>query len=84
MTAIDIWYGDSNTNPAGPIAGELIKYDPNGRSEIKITDRGWLDNMGWDGDYFYTCRKLPGDYYVSYDDYCWSYPGECDIKNKWW
>jgi hypothetical protein len=81
---IDVWYGDSSTDPCGPIKGKLIKHNPSGESEIQIVDKSWLDNMGWDDDYFYKCKKLPDNYYVSYDDYCWSYPGECTLNNKWW
>lgn len=84
MTEIDIWYGDSNTNPTGPIKGRLIEYNPTGRSKIEIIDEGWLDNMGWEGTYDYECNHLPDNWYVSYDDYAWSYPGECTLQNRWW
>ena len=81
---IDVWYGDSDSNPTGPISGLLIEHNPNGLSKIEITDRVWLDNMGFDSSYFYTCKHLPDDHYVSYDDYAWSYLGECILNNKWW
>lgn len=84
MTEIDVWYGDSSHWPAGPIKGLLIEEVPGGKSKIKITDRKWLDGMGWDGDYDYTCEHLPSDNWVRYDDYAWCYPGECNLKTDWW
>lgn len=81
---IHVWYGDSNRTPLGPMPGKLIEHNPNGRSKIEITDRHWLDEMGWDEQYFYDCKHLPADCFVSYDDYAWCYPGECDLETKWW
>ncbi len=82
MTEIDVWYGDSDRSPCGPIKGLLIEHNPIGKSKIEIVDKEWLDDMGWDEQYFYTCNHLPGDYFVSYDDYAWSYPGECTLKTR--
>lgn len=81
---IEVWYGDSNTQPIGPIAGKLISE--NGReAKIQITDKFWLDEMGWDDEpYFYTCNLLPENFYVSYDDYAWAPIGSGCPSNKWW
>lgn len=85
VTDIHVWYGDSNTSTLGPLTGLLIEHNPQGRSKIQITDEKWLDQMGMEGEeYFYTCTHLPADNYVSYDDYAWCYPGECDIETEWW
>ncbi len=83
-TIIEVWYGDSNTNPIGPIEGRLISQNGS-EAEIEITDSFWLDNMGWEGEpYYYTCNRLPYNRYVSYDDYAWSPVGEGGEENKWW
>jgi hypothetical protein len=86
MTEIDVWYGDSDRRSLEPIKDLLLKFNQNGPSEIQITDKVWLDNMGLDEDYKYivTYEKLPDDYFVSYDAYAWCYPGECSLNTKWW
>lgn len=86
MTDIDVWYGDGDRSPLGPIKGILLKLNPNGPSEIQVTDKIWLDQMGLEEDYKYivTYNKLPDDYFVSYDAYAWCYPGECSLNTKWW
>lgn len=86
MTEVDMWFGDNDTQPLGPIKAILIEHLADGESKIQITDPFWKDHVGYDEDedYFYTCNKLPSNNYVRYDDYCWSYPGECTLNTKWW
>jgi hypothetical protein len=81
---IEVWFGDSDRNPIGPIEGKLIEI--NGQTaKIEITDKFWLDNMGWDDEpYTYTCSYLPADKFVRYDDYAWCYLHEGGPANKWW
>jgi hypothetical protein len=81
-TEVDVWYGDSNTSPFGPIKGVLIEENLFGYSKVEIVDEKWLDEMGWEGEYIAECERLPNNFYVSYDAYAWSYPGECDLKTR--
>jgi hypothetical protein len=66
---VDIWYGIGSGHSIR-MEGEIV----NGK--VRITDQKWLDNIGWDEDYWeYPAGKIPdedGSYWVSSDDYGWS------------
>lgn len=82
---IDIWYGDGDRMPLGPIKGLLLVLNPNGDSLIQVIDKDWLEQIGMeDKEYIVTYGKLPDDCFVSYDAYAWCYPGECKLNTKWW
>lgn len=82
MTEIHVWFGEGGPEPYGPLAGLLIEFNPNGQSKIEIVDDGWLAELDMDEPYFYECEHIAPDNYVRYDDYAWSYPGECNVKTK--
>ena len=87
-TPVDLWYGDGDRNPLGPIESVLVEQRPHagpGVALIKVLDPTWLDHMGIDdGDFQYECGRLPPDHFVSRDDYAWSPKGEGAPSTKWW
>ena len=66
---IDIWYGIGSGHSIR-MEGEIVN------DKVRITDKKWLDEIGWDDPYWeYPAGKIPdenGSYWVSYDDYGWS------------
>ena len=81
---IEVWFGDGDYNPIGPIEAELVSDLGNGEAEIRITDKGWLNHVGFDEPWEYTCKRLPANHFVCYDDYAWCPVGEGGAGNPWW
>lgn len=73
---VDIWYGDGDCDPIGPLQGKAYRM-PDESITLEITDADWLDNMGWkpliDGSYTYSkAPPLGPSRFVRYDGYAWS------------
>lgn len=81
---IEVWYGDGDTNPLGPIEAKLIELLPNGEARFLITDKDWLDHTGFDEPVEFTYGRLPANRFVRYDAYCWCPKGEGGASTKWW
>lgn len=76
---IDIYSGNGDEYPVGPINGQLIELLPDGKAKFEITDKDWLEHMGWQemycGPYEYKAKYLSIKPIVSYDDYGWCEKG---------
>jgi hypothetical protein len=90
MGAIEVWYGDGDSYPLGPIEAVVVDECPHvglTRKVIRITDKFWLEHIGWDAhdkDYDYECDRIPASHFVRYDDYVWCPPGAGPQPTKWW
>ena len=69
MRKIDIWYGIGSGHSIR-MEGEITDD-----GEIRITDKKWLDSIGWDEPYWdYPAHPVSDEegWAVSSDDYGWS------------
>lgn len=85
---IEVWFGSGDGFIVGPIEAKLVEMHAN-LDDVRflITDKGWLDHVGWDEDepVEFTFPRLRADHYVGYDAYAWCPKGEGPkIPTKWW
>jgi len=81
---IEVWYGAGDRNPVGPIEATLLEELPNGEVRFNITDKGWLDHVGWDEPPEFTYGRLPDTHFVHNDAYAWCPKGTGGEPTKWW
>ena len=73
---VDLWYGYEGS--ALRVQGELLSETPDetGYYNVRITDKEFLEDIGFDEPWDVVAKILPNNYHVRYDDYCWSELGK--------
>ncbi len=80
---IEVWYGDGDRMPSGPIEAELVEELEGGEARFMITDSRWLEECGFDGPVEFTYGRLPPDRFVHRDAYAWCLKGEGGPSTRW-
>jgi hypothetical protein len=81
---IEVWFGQGDDDPIGPIEAKFLEEFPNGEVRFLITDAGFLDHVGWKEPVEFTYGRLPANRFVRYDAYAWCPRGTGGPSTKWW